>query len=130
MKREDRKYRFVIALFVIGIIGVMSFGTYEEWELKRTRKLTKGIITDISYFKRGKYSIHYVFLVKGRKYRGKTNTHYFECIEDEKQCIGKKFKVAYSSENPDNNEMNLGNYEKYKSRMRFFSIDWKGNYEE
>ena len=126
MMENNKKNIVGILIISLCIVCVFTFGTYEEWELQNNGVFTVGKVTEISYSRRGKYHLHYEFFVKGKKYKEMTSTHYFDCIDD-KKCIGNEYKVIYSYKNTNNSEMELGEYEKYKARIRFFKIDWKRN---
>lgn len=125
MKQSDKKYIIFFVIICLIIIIFTIERVYDQWELQKNSEFTEGKITDISYERRGKYYLHYEFFVKGKRYTGKTLTQVFGCFKKKNKCIGNQYSVAYSNQNPDNNDIGLGKDEEYKATIRFFKIDWK-----
>jgi hypothetical protein len=125
---KNKKYTIGVFLFCLCIFSIIAFGTYQDWELQNNGVFTVGKLTDVSYDRRGKYHLHYEYFVNGKKYKDKTVTHYFNCIND-KKCIGNEYKVIYSSKNPSNSDIELGELKKYKASIPFFKIDWNNSSE-
>ena len=114
---------FFVILGLIVIIRSIDQGQ-DQWRLKNYGEFTTGKLTKVTYYKRGKYNLHYEFIANRRWYKGTTLTHAFECVTNTKRCIGKEFKISYDPKNPKNNDIYLDQYENYKARILFFNVDW------
>ncbi|WP_405567156.1 hypothetical protein [Polaribacter sp. Asnod6-C07] len=112
----------IIIVFII--IGLISFKHIKEHkELSENQSYTEGKISDYYYIGAKTY-IKYIFYVDRKKYTGEERVYPFKCENGIYGCVGKTIKVFYSSKNPNNNEIDLGDYNKYRpNKIRFFKIN-------
>ncbi|CAL2094638.1 hypothetical protein [Tenacibaculum sp. 190524A05c] len=101
----------IVLLFIIG--GILFYTHQRDKDFIENLSYTKGKITDY-YNVGGKKYIQYTFYVKGKKYIGRSRVSVFKCSDGTEGCVGKVFKILYSSKNPDNNDIFLNQYQKYK----------------
>lgn len=104
---------------------MLLYSIYDQYQIKINRAETIGIVTK---FKSGgggaRYSISYSFKVNGKKYIGHMGVSSFKCKDGSKKCvIGKNFKVIYSEKNPEYNWIDLGEYDKYRTTVKFIEFE-------
>lgn len=109
----------VIVAFII-ILFVILFNFYKEKDLSDNKVFSKAKIID--YFNvGGKKHIKYMFYVNKKRFLGETKVYPFKCDNGIGGCVGEKFKVRYSSKDPNNSEIDLGKYNKFRpNRIRLF----------
>lgn len=91
----------------------------KELDFKENSIKVEGVIT--RYYKVGqKRYLRYEFLVKEKVYHREIRVNSFKCSDGRDGCLGSKFIVSYSSVNPENNDINIGVYNKYKLTKRLF----------
>lgn len=116
------KFKMKKALKVIPFLGIFIIITSalkKQWELKENAIEVEGVIT--KYYKIGqKRYLKYEFLVEGKVYSGEVRVNGFKCSDGAEGCLGKKFIVRYSSINPENNDIDIGVYNRYKLTKRLF----------
>ncbi len=104
-------------------MGFLSFLFYilkKEWELSKNSIEVEGVIT--KFYKNGqKNFIDYEFYVQKKIYSGRVGVYPFKCHNGVNGCVGHKFTVKYSKNDPDNNDIDLGIYNDFKTRTRIFN---------
>ena len=120
-KIREKIFKVIMILIFLGF-GFLTFN--ESYDLKSNCKFTKGVVKGFEYKRYGKYSLTYNFYVNGRKHTGSTVTHSFNCLKN-KACLGNEFLIAYSDKDPDNNDIYLGKFERYKASVKFFDVTWR-----
>ncbi|WP_397447826.1 hypothetical protein [Polaribacter sp. R77954] len=112
----------IIVIFTI-IISIVIYGFSREKELSELGIHTNGKITEYFYVGAKNY-VKYTFKVGNKNYYGEQRVYPFKCENGIYGCVGKEFEIIYSSENPKNNEINLGEYNKYKpNRIKMFETE-------
>jgi len=118
MKNKNRNYDRYIIFFILLVIIIFAFnGIYNNTVNKNKLKnfnITQGIITEFSYDNYG-YFLGYKYSVDSIEYHGNVDATYFKCEDGVPGCLGKTFEVKYSVEDPSISEIDLGEYNKYKS---------------
>jgi len=119
MKKNDNLIGLILAFAII------TFSIYHS--INKTNDIIKnGIKTQAKiideYYIGGKHYIQYEFFVGKKKYTGEEKTAKFKCNDGTLCCVGKNFVVTYSSKNPNNSFIDLGKYNKYKSRTNLYDI--------
>ena len=117
------KDKIIVIIILTICISVMAFGFFKEHELAENKAYTNGKI--IRHIKTGqKNYIKYGFYVNNIKYYSEKRVYSFECDNGVKWCIGQEFKVTYSTVDPNNNEIDLGKYNKFRpNRVRMFNLE-------
>ncbi|WP_299122592.1 hypothetical protein [uncultured Tenacibaculum sp.] len=109
-------------LFVILILGFIGYHSVT----KSNDLIDNGVVTEGEiiggHYIGGKFYIKYVFFVEEKKIIGEKRVTPFKCDDGSKCCIGKKVKVFYSTKNPENSDINLGKYNKYKVGKRLYEF--------
>ena len=109
-----------IAIGLIIFLFFLFFIQYkDERDLEINKKMTKGKIIKLSRKYQARYGLVYEYYVKNIRYTGNVGISPFICDDGTKNCIGQEFPVYYSSKNPENSRIDLGNYEKYKTTVEF-----------
>ncbi|SHH64443.1 hypothetical protein [Winogradskyella jejuensis] len=114
-----KKNEKIIGILILGfiIIGGIYYNTIRYDELEEYGKITEAEIINFRYRSNARYTISYRFKVDGKSYVGSTSLSFFRCDESDnkrKGCIGKMFKLTYSSKDPNINEIDLGKYNRFK----------------
>ncbi|WP_272149962.1 hypothetical protein [Tenacibaculum aiptasiae] len=121
MNKDKIGLIFVFIAFALVVWCIIS----KEKELAENKKYSQAKIIDY-YNIGGKKYIKYVFFVNNKKYIGEKHVYSFKCDNGVDGCVGQKFKVVYSSKDPDNNEIHLGKYNDSRpNRIRAYSLDWQ-----
>jgi len=118
-----KKDKLIPAIIIFSLIGGgLIWNTIKRNDLDEHQKITNGKIT--SFYKIGGkiryYGLVYEYQVDDNQYKGFESVEYFECIENEKiiaGCVDRTFKVRYSSNNPENSILDLGEFNKYKHKL-------------
>ena len=116
-----------IGILAVGIItlSIAIFVFSREKELSEAGIYTDGKITEY-YYVGAKSYVKYTFKVENKNYFGVQRVYPFKCENGIYSCVGKEFRVIYSYENPNNNEIDLGDYNKYKpNRIKMFETKKK-----
>ena len=82
-------------------------------ELAEFGKTTEATIVDFKYQSNGRYELIFKYKVDGKPYTDHDRVSFFKCNEPDnrnKGCIGKTFKLVYSSKDPSVFEIDLGKY--------------------
>ena len=118
------KKKFIV-LIIILIISFLAYrGVSKDLEIKNNKMTTIGKIVKLQPSVKARFYIEYSYIVKGKKYRNTVRVHNdFKCDSGVKYCVGEEFTVYYSSKNPENSRINLGKYEKFKSKVEFIKIE-------
>ena len=117
------KDKFAFVLVIVILLGILGHSFFEEKELSENKAYGKAKIIDY-YNVGGKKYIKYIFYVGKKRYFGEKRVYSFKCSNGSKGCVGEKFKVIYSSSDPENNEIDLGKYNKFRpTRVRFFNLN-------
>lgn len=111
-------FAFIFVILMVG--GLIVYEYQKNKDFIENLSSTKGKITKY-YNVGGKKYIQYTFYVNGKKYTGESRVSVFKCSDGTQGCIGKEFRIFYSSKNPDNNDIQLEKYQKYKfSKTRLY----------
>jgi hypothetical protein len=114
------KDSFGLFLILILLGGLFLFIYQKDKDFIENLSSTRGKITNY-YNTGGKKYIEYSFFVRGKQYKGRVRVSSFKCSDGTKGCVGKDFKILYSSKNPNNNDIYLEKYQKYKfSKTRLY----------
>jgi hypothetical protein len=123
MKRKQITKALPFLIFIILVCSLMYFTVYEQYQIKINKAETIGVI---SKFKSGgggvRYSISYSFKVNNKKYYGHMGVTSFKCKNGKKACVGKEFKIYYSKKNPNYNWIDLSEYDKYRTTVKFIDL--------
>ena len=104
----------IAILAVVGIIiSIVLYRYKKNEELNEYILYSKAEIVDY-YNVGGKKYLKYEFYINNVKYQGEQRVNAFVCENGIEGCVGEKFTVEYSSKNPNNNEIDLGKYNKFK----------------
>jgi len=103
------------ALLIIIIFGFIFYqkATYDN-EIESNKELTIGVITNYQ-FSNYAYSLSYEYMVNEKKYQKIISTSFFKCKDGSKGCVGKKFPVYYSKNDPTKSKIDLGKFNKFIS---------------
>ena len=107
---------FLIAI-VVTIIVTSIHHNREKKSLKQNLKRTEAVVVDFTHGSRTDYYVKYKFQVDLIMYEGKVATSYFKCDDGTPGCKWKSFEVGYDVNDPNNNEIDLGRYNKHKQSM-------------
>ncbi len=112
---ENNKNTFWLIFFMLVIIIYVVYDkiSYQN-EIKDNKKITTGIVVDF-HFSKNAYTLTYKYKVDNIDYEKEFTTSFFRCKDGTKGCVGKTFKVYYSSKNHDKSEIDLGEYNKFKN---------------
>ena len=75
------------------------------------------MVVEIFNKNKARYAIKYRYQVNNVEYIGQAGVHVFTCDNGKRGCVGKEFKVYYSSKNPQYSRIDLGKYEKHKTKI-------------
>ncbi|MGC6430677.1 MAG: hypothetical protein ACON5F_06530 [Jejuia sp.] len=109
MTRKNQKIVVGIGFLLLILFGVFR-NSNEEYELRKYGRIAEAKIINYGYASGASSFIDYVFYVNGEKYFGTRKVSSFKCDDGKKGCVGEKFKVIYSSRNPEISEIDLGIY--------------------
>jgi hypothetical protein len=109
---KKEKYGTIGLLGLIVGIGIV-INSINQTDLKNNGQYTKGKVVDF-HFSNNEYILEYEYTVEGEVYSSKTSIHYFECPNGVPGCLGNEYTVFYSSKNPWNSRIDLGEYDKLK----------------
>ena len=112
------RYTVLGMIIIIFIIFVVEYN--KQSDLENNKKNTLGKIIRLQPSFKIRYTIEYEYHVEGKSYIGAVRVTPFKCDDGTKYCIGSEFKVYYSSKNPEYSRIDLGKYEKYKTKLEFF----------
>ncbi|WP_299158441.1 hypothetical protein [uncultured Tenacibaculum sp.] len=112
---------------VVGIVIVLIILSTLIYSISKAKELSSnGVKTEakiVKYYRDGgKLYIRYVFFVNRKKISNETRVLSFKCDNGVKGCVGEKFKVIYSPDDPSNNNIDLGKYNKYKFGTKIFEL--------
>lgn len=100
---------------------LVSWGLYKNFsernELTKNGITTTGKVIKLKYVNKSTYDLIFEFYVNNVKIQGSVFTSYFE-IKNMKE---KTYRVTYSKENPEINDIDIGEYNSYKKHRPFFS---------
>ncbi|CAM1363038.1 hypothetical protein [Tenacibaculum xiamenense] len=119
IEKLDRILGVTAALCLLVFIVYHSISTSND--LIDNGVVTKGKIFD-GHYVGGKFYIKYYFYVANKKYVNERRVSTFVCDDGTKCCIGKEVKVFYSKKNPENSDVNLGKYNKYKMGKKLYEF--------
>ena len=107
-----------LAIGIVGLILVsgLIFEFYKGYSISENKNSTIGIIIEFESINKTRYGIKYEYFILGERYTGNVGVKYFECKKDN-GCIGSEIIVYYSSENPNLSQVDLKEYEKYKTTI-------------
>lgn len=114
------KNKIILGFFIILIIAGYFYNKLKYDELLENGKITEASIVGFRYRSSALYKIIYKYNVNGIDYINSRVVSSFRCEEpnnNNKGCVGMKFKIMYSSIDPNINEIDLGRYNKYKSEQ-------------
>lgn len=108
-------------LIIIALIIIFGINKQceEDQEIRMFKGVTEATITKFQHRNLAYYYIEYEYYVEGYAYQGSVGVEKFECENGKLGCVGKKFKVNYSTKNPSKSTIDLGIYEKYKTTVEF-----------
>lgn len=112
--------KIVLSVVFVAILVVLGHEFYKQQSISKNEATIEGKIVDFFHVNKARYAIKYEYFVDGEKYIGQVGITPFKCENGKEGCIGKTFKVYYSSKNPSLSRINLGKYEKYKTTVEFF----------
>ena len=105
---------------LIGIMLMFLIATFiyfekvrKEKEVEKFKIETIGKIIDFNHSNTS-YYLTYEFYYGGRRYENTINVSYFKCFDGTVGCKGKEFTIFYSSINPNNNTIDLKEYNGFK----------------
>ena len=109
-----------LAIGIVSLILVcgLLFEFYKGYSISENKNSTVGTIIEFKSINKSRYGIKYEYFISGERYTGNVGVEYFEC-EKENGCVGSEIIVYYSSENPNLSQVNLKEYEKYKTTIDF-----------
>jgi hypothetical protein len=110
---KSRKNTIVIGIVILVFLGGLTYQHFQTKKLVENLEQTSGVVTDFS-FSNNTYYLDYVFTVNGIQFKGTASCHYFKCDDGTEGCVGKNVTVFYSPDDPTNNEIDLGKYNKFK----------------
>lgn len=109
-------------IFALGLIGFISYDSLKKSnDINEKGIITQGKIID-EYFVGGKHYIKYEFYVNNKKYTGEDKVAIFKCDDGSICCVGNKFNIRYAKNNPNNSDIDLGKYNKYKTRTKLYKF--------
>lgn len=98
----------------------MIHNSISHQNLEKYKEVATGKIIKFHFSNNG-YYINYEYVVDNKKYIGSANTSYFKCDDGSEGCVGKEFKVYYSSKNPNLSDIDLGKFNDRKDiKLRFW----------
>ncbi|SHH09334.1 hypothetical protein SAMN04488116_3515 [Flagellimonas flava] len=104
-------------IFLVSVLlCVTIFHLIKNKSVADNRTHTIGKIAKLKHIKKSSYYLKYTYLVDGNKYIGKCGVRYFEC-SSENHCIGSEIDVFYSSVEPKYSQVDLRQFEKYKTEI-------------
>ncbi len=124
MDKEKFKQNFygIIGFLSITLLAVLIFLSIKRnVDIANNGLRTKGKIVD-EYYIGGKHYVKYIFFVNNRRYSGEEKVSKFKCDNGSVCCIGSVFTVIYEENDPSNCDIDLGKYNKYKSRTKVYPI--------
>jgi hypothetical protein len=110
----NNKYPIIGVVLIILIAGLTIFQ-----KNKITNKIIKEdrkVIGKVFRFQYSNYNyiLHYEYVVGGIRYEKSVSTSFFKCNDGKDGCVDKEFVIYYSSKEPNNSIIDLGQYNKYK----------------
>lgn len=114
------KNKLILGFFIVLIIAGYFYNKLKYNELSKNGKITEAIVIDFRYRSSALYKIIYKYNVNGIEYINSRAVSSFKCEEsynNNEGCVGMKFKIRYSSKDPNINEIDLGKYNRYKSQQ-------------
>ena len=108
--------RIVIILIALVIAVTIGYHYLKDKAITDYTQHTVGKILDVSHINKTRYSLNYEYLVDGKKYAGSVGVHYFDCSQIN-GCIGYEIDVKYSVENPSMSQVNLRDFEEFKTTV-------------
>lgn len=113
MKNNKNTFWLVLFMFIIVLYVAYNKNSYHN-EINNNKKTTMGVVVDFQYSNH-KYILTYKYKVDNIDYEKEFTTSFFRCKDGTKGCVGKTFKVYYSSKNPEKSDIDLGEYNKLKN---------------
>ena len=111
---DNNKNIFWLILFVFIIILYVSYENNSYYkEISKNKKETIGEVVDFHYSNK-EYRLKYKYKADNIEFENIISTRFFRCKDGTKGCIGKTFKVYYSSKNPEKSDIDLEEYNKFK----------------
>ncbi len=104
---NKRDWMYLIIIIVLGVSVVSIYGYMENSDIRNNLSVTSGKINFYGRTTKGGTVISYEYYHKYIKYQSSSGIGYFKDCEKTGWCIGKCFKVEYSSKNPKNSRMNF-----------------------
>lgn len=108
----------IVLIFIFGVIVVSEIhNRREKKSLEKNLKRTEAVVVDFTHGSKSDYYVKYKFQVDLIMYQGKVLTSYFKCDDGTPGCQWKSFEVGYDANDPNNNDIDLGRYNKHKKSM-------------
>lgn len=115
---SKRSQKIIVGLLFVLIV---SFGLYknisDKKQLIKNGIITTGKVTKLKHLTKSTYDLIFEFYIDDVKIQGSVNTSYFEI----KNIKGEIFKVVYSKDDPEINDIDLGKYNSNKKYRPFYS---------
>lgn len=112
MKKYKNTFLFIISILLIIAYVIFKKESYYK-EIKNNKEQVIGKV--IKYqFSEYDYLLTYNYKVDGIEYKNVISTSFFKCGDGTRGCVGRTFKVYYSSINPHKSDIDLEEYNKFK----------------
>ncbi|MEO0525909.1 MAG: DUF3592 domain-containing protein [Bacteroidota bacterium] len=118
--KKDNEGKIILGLLFLIAFGILGRQYFREKNIFENQAKTEGTITKFKKSGKDGSGVTYKYKVNNIWYYGSVGVHPFKCENGKKGCVGKKFTVYYSTENPKYSRINLGIYEKHKATVEFF----------
>ncbi|MBG7613378.1 hypothetical protein IU405_14085 [Polaribacter sp. BAL334] len=112
MENNKNTFWFIFLMFIIILYVVYNKNSYQN-EINNNKEETIGEIVDFHYSNK-EYRLIYMYKVDNIEFENIISTRFFRCKDGTKGCVGKTFKVYYSSKNPEKSDIDLEEYNKFK----------------
>ncbi|WP_166968119.1 hypothetical protein [Yeosuana marina] len=116
MSRKNQKIIAGLLLVLLVSFGLYK-NIYDHNKLTKNGIITNGKVIKLKYVNKSTYDLIFEFYADSVKIQGNVFTSYFEI----KNIKGKIYKVTYSKESPEINDIDIGEYNSYKKHRPFFS---------
>lgn len=112
MENNKSTFWLIFLMTIIILYVVYNKNSYHN-EINYNKEETIGEIVDFHY-SNVQYALTYSYKVNNIEFEKIIYTRFFRCKDGTKGCVGKTFKVYYSSKNPEKSDIDLEEYNKFK----------------
>lgn len=108
---KRKRFRIELCIAIIIAIWVLykafkEYSAFKEIELNKAK--TTGVIIDYKIIGTYNHYVHYEYFVEGKRFdKNISSEKIFKGCYKNRDCIGRKFVVYYSKENPEKSEIDL-----------------------